>query len=222
MSDLIFILLILLIPAIAQGYVSSSFSKYKKIENKEHLSGQEVAEKILKNNDLNNVYVVETEGSLTDHYDPTRKVVRLSKEIFHGTSIAAMSIAAHEVGHAIQDKENYIFLKIRSFIYPVVNLGTQFSYIVLIIGILLEAMDLIWLGIALTALGLLFQVVTLPVEFDASKRAKIELEKTFNIDEQSKKGVSKMLMSAAMTYVAGVLASALNILRLVMAFTNRD
>lgn len=222
MNDLIFILLILLIPAIAQGYVSSSFSKYKKIENKEHLSGQEVAEKILKNNDLNNVYVVETEGSLTDHYDPTRKVVRLSKEIFHGTSIAAMSIAAHEVGHAIQDKENYIFLKIRSFIYPVVNLGTQFSYIVLIIGILLEAMDLIWLGIALTALGLLFQVVTLPVEFDASKRAKIELEKTFNIDEQSKKGVSKMLMSAAMTYVAGVLASALNILRLVMAFTNRD
>lgn len=214
--DLIIILLILAIPGIAQLKVMSSYNKYKKVENKMNITGQEVAQKILSNNGLSNVYVVETEGNLSDHYDPTRKVVRLSKDIFHGTSIAAMSIAAHEVGHAIQDKDGYFFMRVRSMIFPVVNIATQFSYIVLVIGIILGALDLVYLGIALTAMGLIFQIVTLPVEFDASRRAKIELEKTYNIEKTEQKGVARMLSAAAMTYVAGVLASALNILRLLM------
>lgn len=218
--DLIFILAILAIPAIAQFRVSSSYSKYKKQENSLHISGQEVAEKILKNNGLDSIYVVETEGNLTDHYDPTRKVVRLSKDIFHGTSVAALSIAAHEVGHAIQDKDGYFFMRLRSFIFPIVNVATQFSYIILLIGIFLGAIDLIYLGIAFTALGLIFQIVTLPVEFDASARAKKEIEKTFNIDSKEASGVSNMLGAAAMTYVAGVLSSALNIIRLLMMIRN--
>lgn len=222
MSDLMFIILILAIPAFAQFKVSSSYSKYKNIENKEGLCGQEVAEKILRKNGLDNVYVVETNGNLSDHYDPSRKVVRLSKDIFHGTSIASLSIAAHEVGHAIQDKENYFFLKLRSLIYPIVNVGTGLSYFIIVIGILLEALDLIYLGIAFTALGLIFQLITLPVEFDASKRAKEEIDKIFNISTDEAAGVGAMLGAAAMTYVAGVLASALNILRLLSIFGGRD
>lgn len=221
MNDLVLILVILIVPAIAQIGVSTNYSKYKKKENSIGITGQEVAEKILKNNGLENIYVVETAGNLSDHYDPTRKVVRLSKDIFHGTSIASMAIAAHEVGHAIQDKDAYFFMRVRSMIFPVVNIATQFSYIVIFIGFLLEAMDLIYLGIAMTAIGLLFQVVTLPVEFDASSRAKKELDKTFNLESAEAVGVSKMLWSAAMTYVAGVLSSALNILRLILMARDR-
>ena len=215
--DLILILIILIIPMIAQGNIMTSYSKYKKLENNKNLSGQEVAQRILKENNLENIYIIETGGNLSDHYDPTRKVVRLSKDIFHGTSVAAMSVAAHEVGHAIQDKEGYSFFRLRSLIFPVVNIGTQFSYIVIFIGFLMQALNLIYLGIALTALGLVFQVITLPVEFDASNRAKKELDKIYNIDESDKVGVSKMLNAAALTYVAGVLASALNIIRLLLA-----
>lgn len=216
--DFIFIILILAIPAIAQIKVTSNYSKYKKIENSLNLSGQEVAEKILSKNGLSNIYVVETEGNLSDHYDSNRKVVRLSKDIFHGTTIASLSIAAHEVGHALQDKDDYFFMRLRSLIYPVVNVGTNFSYIILVLGILLGLADLVYLGIGLTALGLIFQLITLPVEFDASSRAKKELDKIFNIKKSEQQGVSRMLGAAAMTYVAGVLASALNIIRLLLAY----
>ncbi|MFI3260646.1 MAG: zinc metallopeptidase [bacterium] len=215
--DLILILAILSIPAIAQLQVTTSYSKYKNIENEKGLTGQEVAAEILKKNGLEKVYVVETEGNLSDHYDSSRKVVRLSKDIYNGTSIASMAVAAHEVGHAIQDKDGYTFMRIRSAIYPVVNFGTQFSYIILLIGMLLGSMDFVNLGIALTALGLVFQVVTLPVEFDASTRAKKELDSIYQVSKSDELGVKKMLDAAAMTYVAGVLASALNILRLIMA-----
>ena len=218
MIDLILLLVILIIPAIAHFKIKSNYNKYLNEENSKNLSGQEIARKILDKNNLKDVYVVEVPGNLTDHYDPRRKTVRLSPDVFHGTSVASASIAAHECGHAIQDKENYFFLKIRTLIFPIVNIATSISYFILMIGIIAQLFDLIYFGIALTGAGLLFQLVTLPVEFDASKRAKSELEHLSLITNDEEYSVKSMLNAAAMTYVAGVLASAAQILRLVLLF----
>ena len=212
--------LALIIPMIAQIYVTSNYNKYKRINNDKKMTGFDVARMILDKNGLNNMYVVETKGNLTDHYDPKRKTIKLSSEVFHGSSIAAMSVAAHEVGHALQDKDGYFFMRVRSFIFPIVNLGTKFAYVVLIIGLIANMMNLIWTGILLVGLGLLFQLVTLPVEFDASKRALKELETNIVVPSADIKGTKSMLTAAAMTYVAGVLSSALEILRLILIFTN--
>ncbi len=212
--------LALIIPMIAQIYVTSNYNKYKRINNDKKMTGFDVARMILDKNGLNNMYVVETKGNLTDHYDPKRKIIKLSSEVFHGSSIAAMAVAAHEVGHALQDKEGYFFMKVRSFIFPIVNFGTKFAYIVLVIGLVANMMNLIWTGILLVGLGLLFQIVTLPVEFDASKRALKELETNVILPNVDIKGTKSMLTAAAMTYVAGVLSSALEMLRLILIFTN--
>lgn len=212
-------LLMLLIPLAAQIYVKYTYNKYRKCSNSDEVTGYDVARKILDSNGLNDIYIVETSGTMTDHYDPKRKIIRLSKEVYSGDSIAAMAIAAHECGHAIQDKENYIFLRIRSLIYPIVHLGTSLSYYIIFIGILFETIDLVMFGIILVSLGLLFQLVTLPTEINASKRAKENLE-LLDYREDSD-GVKTMLTSAALTYVAGVLASALEVLRLLMIFDDK-
>ena len=214
--------LALIIPLIAQLYVSSNYKKYKNIINDKKLTGFEVARKILDKNGLSDLYIVETKGNLTDHYDPKRKTVKLSTEVFHGESIAAMAVAAHECGHAIQDKEGYFFMKVRSFIFPIVSLGTRFAYVVLLIGLIANMMNFIWAGILLVGLGLLFQLVTLPVEFDASSRALKELEDNIVVPNSDIDGTKSMLNAAAMTYVAGVLSSALEILRLILVFIDRD
>lgn len=214
--------LALLIPLVAQLYVSSSYKKYKQVNNGKKMTGFEVARMILDKNGLKDLYIVETKGNLTDHYDPKRKTVKLSSEVFHGESIASMAVAAHECGHAIQDKEGYFFMRVRSFIFPIVNLGTKFAYIVLLIGLVANMMNMIWTAILLVGLGLLFQLVTLPVEFNASKRALSELENNIGVPNDDIDGTKSMLNAAAMTYVAGVLASALEILRLILIFTDRD
>lgn len=219
--DIILLILMLAIPGLAQLYVSTTYKKFQKIRNDKELTGYDVARKILDNNKLEKLYIVETKGKLSDHYDSSRKTIRLSKEIYHGTSIASLAIAAHECGHAIQDKEGYFFLKLRAFIFPTVNLGTKLAYVILIIGLILEAMNLIWLAILLVGLGLFFQLVTLPVEFDASKKAKVMIEDYKLADKKSIEGVNSMLNSAAMTYVAGVLASAIEILRLILIFASK-
>ena len=221
MEDLVLLILILIIPGIASIGVNSNFNKYLKVKHKKGMTGQEVARAILDKHGLQNVYVVAIDGKLTDHYDPKRKTVRLSKAIYEGTSIASISVAAHECGHAIQDKENYSFFRIRSLIVKPVNIATTMSYFIILVGILLEAMDLIYLGIGFTALGLVFQLVTLPVEFNASKRAKEELSNMHIVSDEEKHGVKKMLSSAAMTYVAGILASLLQIIRLLLAFNRK-
>ena len=221
MENIILIIIILVIPLIAQLKVKSTYNKYMKIQNNCGLSGTEVARRILDNHNLNSVYVVQTPGVLSDHYDPRRKTVRLSNTIFDEPSVASLAIAAHECGHAIQDKEGYFFLKVRSLLYPIVNLATSFSYYLIIIGFILEYIDLIYLGIGFSALGLLFQLITLPVEFDASKRAKEELHKMGIVSDEEENGISKMLTAAALTYVAGVLASALQILRLLLNLRRR-
>ena len=212
--------LALIIPMIAQIYVTSNYNKYKRINNDKKMTGFDVARMILDKNGLNNMYVVETKGNLTDHYDPKRKTIKLSSDVFHGSSIAAMAVAAHEVGHALQDKEGYFFMRVRSFIFPIVNLGTKFAYVILIIGLVAHMINLIWAGILLVGLGLLFQLVTLPVEFDASKRALKELETNIVVPSIDIKGTKAMLTAAAMTYIAGVLSSALEMLRLILIFTN--
>ena len=212
--------LALIIPLIAQLMVSSRYKKYSNIDNDNKLTGFEVARKILDKNGLNDLYIVETKGTMTDHYDPKRKTVRLSSEVFHGTSIASVAIASHECGHAIQDKEGYMPMRLRSFIFPIVSLGTKFAYVVLMIGLIANMLNFIWAGIMLVGLGLVFQLITLPVEFDASKGALIELEDNTLIHKSDVDGAKSMLTAAAMTYVAGVLSSALEILRLILIFTN--
>lgn len=218
MEDIILYLLILIIPAIAQVNIIKTYSRYKSIKNKKSLTGFEVARRILDENGLSDMYVVEVRGNLTDHYDSSQKVVRLSTEVFHGDSLAAASIAAHECGHAIQDKENYSWMRTRAFLYPIVNFGTNLAYILFFISILLQIVDMLLLSIAIILLGLIFQLVTLPVEFDASKRAQKQLTNLSLLDNSEIEGSEKVLKSAALTYVASVLSSLLNLYRYLLAY----
>lgn len=220
--DLVLILMIILIPLIAEFYVNGTYKKYLKRECSQKLCGQEVARMILDQNGLQDVYVVKTNGTLSDHYDPKRKVVRLSEAVYSGETISSLAIAAHECGHAIQDKEGYLYMRFRSFIFPFVNIATSLSYWIICIGFIFELLDMVYIGIGLTCFGLLFQIVTLPVEFDASKRARQELNKLAIVNEEESDGVKQVLVSAALTYVAGVLASALQILRLILVANDRD
>lgn len=218
--DLLYFLAII-IPIAAQIYVSYTYNRFKKVRNDFGLTGFDVAKKILEVNGLEKLYVVETQGKLTDHYDSSRKTIRLSSEVYHEESIAALAIAAHECGHALQDKEGYFFLRLRAMIYPVVSIGTKFAYVLLIIGFLFELMNMIIVAIALYGLGLVFQLITLPVEFDASKRALNMLRSLHICNQVGDDGTGKVLRAAAFTYVAGVLSSALEIIRLIAIF-NRE
>ena len=212
-----------LITLIAQIKVTSSYSKYKQIENKKRISGFEVARKILDSFGLEDIHVVEVNGNLTDHYDPSNKVVRLSTDVFHGESIASLAVAAHECGHALQDKDNYNYMIIRSKLVPVVNFVTKMGYFVTIIGIIAGLFDVIVCGIVVLGVTLLFQLVTLPVEFNASKRAKGIIDNLNLADKEEQNGVSKMLSAAAFTYVASVLNTIFQILRLlIISNNNRD
>ena len=219
--EIILLLGALLLPGLAHLYIMRTYSKYKKQDAHKTKTGYDIAREILDKNNLKDIYIVETPQRLSDHYDPQRKTIRLSREVYHGSSVAALAIAAHEVGHAMQDKEGHTFMRIRSFIFPVVRLGTQFAYIVVFLGIIMGALELFRIGIGLMALGLIFQLITLPVEFDASKKAKVELEKVNISDNKTQNGVSAMLRSAALTYVAGVLASAMGIIRLILIMNRR-
>lgn len=220
---MILLLIGFILTVYAQANISGNYNKYKKIRNKKGMTGAEAARRVLEKNGLTNIYVVETKGNLTDHYDPTRKVVKLSSDIYNGQTIAAISVAAHECGHAIQDKEGYLFLRFRSLIFPVVNVATSISYYIILIGFIFEMLDLVYIGIGLTTIGLFFQIITLPVEFNASKRAGKEIDAMHLANSEEKSGIKKVLVSAALTYVAGVLTSALQILRLLLiASSDRD
>jgi len=210
------------ITLLAQIFVSTSYSKYKKVQNSKGITGAEVAREILDKHGLSNVYVTATQGNLTDHYDPKRKVVRLSKDVYEGSTIAAVSVAAHEVGHAIQDKEEYAFMRFRSALVPVVNFSSTAGYFAILIGLVFGYTNFIWLGIALEIVILLFQLITLPVEFNASSRALDEIEKNNYLVAGEVKGSKKMLKAAAFTYVASVLTALIQILRLVLIARNDD
>ncbi|MBQ8891953.1 MAG: zinc metallopeptidase [Bacilli bacterium] len=218
----ILVLIGFLITFLAQIFVNSSYKKYKKVETKSRLDGYEVARRILNSNGLGNIDIVETEGELTDHYDPTRKVVRLSSDIYHGTSVASASVAAHECGHAVQDKENYFFLRFRSTLAPIATFSSRAGYFAIMIGLIFGLVKLAWIGIFLEMVILLFQIITLPVEFDASRRALEFLKKEALIEKTEQDGSRKMLTAAALTYVASVLSTLLSVLRLILIVANRD
>ncbi len=215
-------LIALVITLGAQFFISSTYSKYKKVKNKKELSGSEAARMILDKNGLEDVYVVETKGHLTDHYDPSRKVIRLSTEVFHNESIASVAVAAHECGHALQDKQGYTFMRIRSFLVPFVNIASYVGYFAIMIGVIASMLNLVWLGILMEVVILIFQIVTLPVEFDASRRALEEVDKLELLNKGELESGRKVLASAAMTYVASVLTAILELLRLILVYTDRD
>ncbi len=212
----------LVVTIAAQIFVSTSYSKYKKIKTKSGLEGFEVARKILDSNGLNNIDIVEVRGELTDHYDPERKVVRLSTDIFHGKTVAAASVAAHECGHAVQDKEGYFFLKLRSAILPIVNFSTKAGYFAILFGLIFGFVKLFWIGTFLEMAILIFQLITLPVEVNASKRAGEFLKKEALIEKEEQEGSKKMLRAAAMTYVASVVSTLLQMFRLILIASSRD
>ena len=216
------ILIIIFLPLIAQLYISITYGKSTKKETSKGLTGFDVARQILDKYNLEDVLILETSGTLTDHYNSSRKVVKLSKEIYHGTSIAANAVAAHEVGHAIQDKEGYTFLKIRSMLFPIVSITSRFSYLIIIFGFIFEAINLIWLGIITVGIGIIFQIVTLPVEFNASSRALIELNNLNIADDRDSNGIRKMLVAAAFTYVASTIAEIFQLLRLINMVNDRN
>lgn len=215
-------LLGIIITALAQFFVTNSYNKYKKKKTEINKKGSDIAREILDKNNLNDIKVVLTSGTLSDHYDPKDKVIRLSKDIYEGTSIASVSVAAHECGHAIQHKVGYTPLKIRASLVPIVNFSTKFGYIIVMIGIIFGALNLSLIGLFLLLGMLLFQLITLPVEFNASKRAKAELSELHVLNEDERSGTNIMLKAAAFTYVAGVLTTLLQVLRLALIALSRS
>lgn len=211
----------LILTITSQIIVSASYSRYKKKLNNKDLTGYDVARKILDKNKLNDIIILETKGNLTDHYDPARKTIKLSTDIYHGSSIASLAVAAHECGHAIQDKDGYKPMRIRSKIIPTVNICTRIGYLAIIIGAIFSY-KLMEIGIILLLALLAFQIITLPVEFNASKRALNELKTNRFLDKDETKDAKNMLLAAAFTYVASMLSTLLEILRYVLIFADRD
>lgn len=212
----------LIITVAAQIYVNSTYSKYKKVRNARGISGKDAARMILDKNGLHDVKIGMVKGTLSDHYDPRTKTVNLSQSIYNGATVAAVSVACHECGHAIQDKDNYVFMRIRASLVPVVNLSSKLGYFAIVLGLIFSSFNLLLLGIATEVVILLFQLVTLPVEFDASGRALRQIENTGILSANEMNGSRKMLRSAALTYVASVASTAIEILRLLMIFNSRS
>ena len=220
--DMFIIIASLVITLGAQAYINSMYKKTKKIELSKGITGHDVARKILDSNGLFDVKVNESSGILSNHYDPRSKTVNLSPEVFCKASIAACSVAAHECGHAIQDKDGYFFLRLRSFIVPFVNIASYLGYISIVVGLFLSVFDLIWLGIFMEFLILFFQLITLPVEFNASNRALKQLNELNIVSSDEMVYSKKMLFAAALTYVASVATAVLQIARLLLMVRRND
>ena len=217
---------LILIPAIlisawAQFKVSSTFNKYSTVRSINGYTGAQVARILLNDAGLQEVEIQQVPGRLSDHYDPRAKVLRLSSDVYGSTSVASIGVAAHEVGHAIQDKESYSALVFRNAIVPVVNFSSSLSWILFFIGILLSYSTLVTIGIILFSVVVLFQLVTLPVEFNASSRALKLLESRGILYDKEVEGARKVLSAAALTYVAATLMAVLQLVRLI-AISNRN
>lgn len=219
---LLYFAFIILIPLWAQWKVKSTFTKYSRVSTSTYRRGAEVAREILNANGLYNVAVEEGRGFLSDHYDPRSKTVRLSPENYHGHSIAAAAVAAHECGHAIQDAQGYAFLRFRHALVPVANLGSNASWILIMIGIFAHLSGMLLLGIICMAAAVLFQIVTLPVEFNASSRAMDQIASLRLVGSGEEREARKVLNAAALTYVAAAAVAVLELLRLVLIFTGMN
>jgi Zn-dependent membrane protease YugP len=225
MNFIIYFLIVLIVPILAQMKVKSTFARYSKVNSTSRMTGAEVARKILDDNGLYTVQVVETGGYLSDHYDPRSKVVRLSSANYYGTSVSGTAVAAHEVGHALQDSQDYGFLRFRHALVPVASISSNISWIFVMIGIFTAATNMLLIGIILLSAGVLFQLVTLPVEFNASSRALAQIKSLNIVSPEENVYAKRVLSAAALTYVAAAAVAVAELLRLVLIYTginNRD
>lgn len=221
-STYILVIIAFLLSMFASFGVKATYAKYSKVLNHSGMTGSMAARKILDMNGLYNVRIEKISGNLTDHYDPKDNVIRLSESVYDSDSVAAVGVAAHESGHAVQHATNYAPIGIRNALVPVVNIGTSLSMPLFIIGLILGFMQLAYVGVILFSLALLFQLVTLPVEFNASRRAIKILDSGNLLYDDEIKGAKKVLTAAAMTYVAATASTALQLLRLLLILKRDD
>lgn len=219
--------IILVLPAIffslwAQAKVNSAFNRYSKQRTYSGMTGYEAARRILSANGLYDVNIERVSGHLSDHYDPRANVIRLSDSVFNSNSVAAVGVAAHEAGHAVQYATGYAPIKLRAAIIPITNIGSTLSMPLVLLGFIMGAQPLVNLGILLFATVAVFQLITLPVEFNASNRAVKALEMGGTMADDEIGGVKKVLGAAALTYVAALAVSLANLLRLILRFGGRD
>lgn len=216
---IVYFAVILLLPLYAQMKVKGTYRKFSEVPAQRGMTGAQVARMILDHHGLTDVRVVPTQGVLSDHYNPATKTVALSESNYYESSLAGIAVAAHEVGHAIQHKEAYSFLTLRAKLVPVANISSNMSWVFVMIGIFASSSGFLLLGIILLSAGVIFQVVTLPVEFDASKRAMNEVVSLGIIGNNEETGARKVLNAAALTYVAAAAVAVLELLRLVLIYT---
>lgn len=219
--------IILVVPAIilsmiAQFGVKSTYRKYSSIQNSRRITGAQAAAAVLRNYGISNVRIELVSGELTDHYDPRSNVIRLSPKVYNGSSIASVGIACHEAGHAAQHAQNYVPIKVRNSILPIANIGSSAGVLLAVFGYFLNFGLLTNIGIILFAFVVLFQLATLPVEFNASSRAIKVINETELLSDNEIVGTKKVLAAAAMTYVASLLVSLASLLRLILVFGRRD
>ncbi len=202
-----------LLMMLAQFYVSSSYNKWSKVGVSSRLTGAQAAQRLVSAGGLYNVSIQPIQGRLSDHYDPRTKILSLSPGVYQGTSVASLAVAAHELGHAMQDQEGYAPLRLRAALVPAVNIGSDLGWILIFVGLILNRMNLAWLGVLVFSAGLVFAVATLPVELNASARAKQLLTTSGLISgSDEERGVNTVLNAAALTYVAAVVTAALQLL----------
>ena len=213
---------VLILSVYAQIQVSSNFNRYSAVRNRRAITGAQAAYEVLRVHGVTDVAIRPCNGNLTDHYDPRDNTIYLSEPVYNSASVAAVGVAAHEAGHAVQYAVGYGPVRVRMAILPVTQFGSKFSFVAIALGLMLYAQPLFAVGIVLFGLTTLFQLVTLPVEFDASARAIGTIEGTAMLDEEEQKGARKVLRAAALTYVAALLSSLVQLLRYVMLFTGRN
>lgn len=202
-----------LLMLVVQWYVNSTYRKWSQVPSRSRFSGAEAAERLILRGGLQDVRVEGVAGNLTDHYDPRKKILRLSQGVYRGTSVASLAIAAHELGHAVQDSEAYFPLRLRAALVPAVNIGSYLGWILLLIGLLLRQPELAWLGVLVFSGGALFALATLPVELNASAKAKrLLVESGLILTEDEQKGVNQVLNAAALTYVAALVTAILQLM----------
>lgn len=215
-STYILVILGFILSMIASFGVKSTFARYDSVKNSRGMTGAQAARKILDQNGLYNIQIGHIKGNLTDHYSPNEGIIRLSDSTYNSDSVAAIGVAAHECGHAIQYQKDYMPIKMRNNLVPIVNIGSSVSMPLFFIGLFMGLRPLALAGVILFSLVLVFQLITLPVEFDASRRALKTLESSSMLVDDEIKGARKTLVAAALTYVASVLATALQVLRLLL------
>ena len=220
-SYLLYMLPGLVLMLYAQFKVKHSFSKYSKVINSRGLTGADAAKEVLRQNGVDGVRIEHVSGNLSDHYDPRTNVIRLSDDVYNSTSVAAVGVAAHEAGHAVQYAKGYGPIKLRAKIIPACNIGSQLGIPLALIGAVIGFMGLVYVGLALFGLAVLFQVVTLPVEFNASRRAISAIISTALLTKEEASGAKAVLSAAAMTYVAAMIQSLLMLLYYVSRFAGR-